>query len=366
VDAPVDVVVIGAGIAGLTTADELHRAGVAVRVIEARPRLGGRTLTVHPDGMTGAFDLGATWIWSDQPAVLAMANRLGIETFAQHEQGRHLAEEVVGMPPAAVVVAPSPAKALRLAGGTQQICDLLAAELPPGAIALSTRAVAIEVAGTELTVTTDNQGVRSRIDTGAVVVALPPRLMMEKISFTPPIPAEFERVLKLTPTWMGGAIKCVAVYDAPFWRAAGLSGTAFSTVGPLREIHDGSPVDGATGALWGLFSGEDQYREMGPGERADLAFAQFERLFGNQAADPVQYFERDWSSDPNTNDEVFWVDEPLLDYGHPLFSEPVYESRLIWAGAETVADGGGHLEGAVRSGQRAAALARAVATQSSM
>jgi monoamine oxidase len=90
-----------------------------------------------------------------------------------------------------------------------------------------------------------------------------------------------------------------------------------------------------------------------------------ERLFGPEAADPVQYFERDWSTDPNTNDEVFWVDEPLLDYGHPRFAEPLLDGRLIWAGAETVAEGGGHLEGAVRSGQRAAALARRAGTQSS-
>nr|MDQ6928721.1 FAD-dependent oxidoreductase [Actinomycetota bacterium] len=58
-----DVVIIGAGLAGLTAAYELHHAGLAVRVVEARPRLGGRALTVAPEKADGSFDLGATWIW---------------------------------------------------------------------------------------------------------------------------------------------------------------------------------------------------------------------------------------------------------------------------------------------------------------
>lgn len=365
-EAPVDAVVVGAGLAGLTTADELHRAGMVVRVIEARPRVGGRTLTLRPDELTDAFDLGATWIWTDQPTVLALVRRLGIETFPQHDDGRHLADDIAGAPPATAEIAPSPARTLRLAGGTQQVCDLLAARLPAGSITLGATVVAIDGTGSKLTVTTDVQRVRYQIDTEAVVVATPPRLALEKISFMPPVSDELVRVMNLTPTWMAGAIKCVAVYESPFWRGAGLSGTAFSTIGPLRETHDACPSDGCGGALWGFFSGEDRYREMGPSERADLAFIQFERLFGAPAADPVQYFERDWSSDPNTNDEVFWVDEPLLEYGHLLFAQPSLDGRLIWAGAETVAEGGGHLEGAVRSGLRAAESARRAIAHSSM
>ncbi|HEX8770694.1 MAG TPA: FAD-dependent oxidoreductase, partial [Acidimicrobiales bacterium] len=238
--------------------------------------------------------------------------------------------------------------------------------LPTGAIWFGATAVAIDHAGPLLRVTSDTQRVRDHTDASAVVVAVPPRLALEKISFGPPIADQLVRVMNLTPTWMAGAIKCVAVYESPFWRAAGLSGTVFSALGPLREIHDASPAGTSTGALWGLFAGDDRYREMSPGERADLAFTQFERLFGHQAAEPVQSVERDWSSDPNTNDEVFWVDEPLLEYGHLLFDQPAFGGRLIWAGAETVAVGGGHLEGAVRSGQRAAALARGAVTQSSM
>lgn len=350
-----DVVVVGAGLAGLTAAAELHRAGALVRVVEARPRLGGRTLTVTPDGAGGAsFDLGATWIWTDQPAVTALVAELGIATFHQHDDGAHLGEDAEGRPAQPVELAPAPAPALRLAGGAQQLCERLRGRLAPDAVQFGSTVVAIDDDGpARLRLTTDRG---DELRAGAAVVALPPRLVLEKIAFTPPLPDELNRVMHLTPTWMARAIKCVAVYEAPFWRAAGLSGTAFSTFGPLREIHDGSPADGGIGALWAFFSGDDLYREMGPDERAEAAFGQLERLFGPAAGDPIQYFERDWSSDPNTNDEVFWVDEPELELGHSRFAEPHLGGRLAWAGAETISEGGGHMEGAVRSGRRAAGL----------
>ena len=77
-------------------------------------------------------------------------------------------------------------------------------------------------------------------------------------------------------------------------------------------------------------------------------------MFGPRAAEPERYYERDWSTDPYTNDEVVWLGEPLA-LGHPALAEPAFGGRLVWAGTETADVGGGHMEGAVRSGRRAAA-----------
>lgn len=72
-----DVVVIGAGFAGVTAARELRHAGLRTLLLEARNRLGGRTFTARVGGQL--FDLGGTWIHSTQPHVFAEANRYGLE-----------------------------------------------------------------------------------------------------------------------------------------------------------------------------------------------------------------------------------------------------------------------------------------------
>jgi len=77
--AAVDVVVVGAGLAGLTAATVLHDAGLTVRVLEARDRVGGRTHTeVHADT---AIDLGGQWLGPTQTRVVALADELGLERF---------------------------------------------------------------------------------------------------------------------------------------------------------------------------------------------------------------------------------------------------------------------------------------------
>jgi monoamine oxidase len=72
-----DVIVIGAGFAGVTAARELCHAGLSVLVLEARNRLGGRTFTARVGDEL--FELGGTWIHSTQPNVWAEANRYGLE-----------------------------------------------------------------------------------------------------------------------------------------------------------------------------------------------------------------------------------------------------------------------------------------------
>ncbi len=84
----VDVVVVGAGFAGLAAARELTRQGHEVLVFEGRDRVGGRSLTGRVAGVPA--DMGGSFIGPTQDAVLALATELGIPTTPTHRDGRNV------------------------------------------------------------------------------------------------------------------------------------------------------------------------------------------------------------------------------------------------------------------------------------
>ena len=84
----VDVIVVGAGLSGLVAARALARAGRAVAVLEARDRVGGRTLSETVGGQT--IDLGGQWIGDRHERLRALAAELSVDTFPQHAAGKKL------------------------------------------------------------------------------------------------------------------------------------------------------------------------------------------------------------------------------------------------------------------------------------
>ena len=91
-------------------------------------------------------------------------------------------------------------------------------------------------------------------DGSVVIVAIPPTLAGQ-INYHPSLPEErhqlTQQMLRTATT------KCVMVYETPFWRDAGLSGTLYSDEGPLIATSDVTPSDGTIGALVGFMTGDD-------------------------------------------------------------------------------------------------------------
>ncbi|HEX6543894.1 MAG TPA: flavin monoamine oxidase family protein [Ktedonobacterales bacterium] len=85
----VDVGIIGAGLAGLMAARQLVAAGVSVRVLEARDRVGGRIWT-RPASDGTVLDLGAQWIGPTQQRMIRLAAELGAETFKTWDSGNNI------------------------------------------------------------------------------------------------------------------------------------------------------------------------------------------------------------------------------------------------------------------------------------
>ncbi|MGO4490698.1 flavin monoamine oxidase family protein [Arthrobacter sp. 2YAF22_2] len=81
-----DVVIVGAGPAGLTAARELRKAGLSVAVLEARDRVGGRTWTDTIDG--ALLEIGGQWVSPDQTALLELLDELGLQTYSRYRKGQ--------------------------------------------------------------------------------------------------------------------------------------------------------------------------------------------------------------------------------------------------------------------------------------
>lgn len=353
------IVIVGGGLSGLHAASMLISQGIECRVLEARGRIGGRILSQEvmdrPD--LGKFDLGPTWFWPQhEPVISSLVRELGLRTFEQHTEGAILFEQSQHDPVQRHMLPEGAVeRSVRLVGGIHSLIDAIADTLPQSTVELNTRVTAIRMdeEGT-VTLETDIDGRKKRIRAKMVVLALPPRIVAEHITFSPSLSTEHMKSLKDKPTWMAGQGKAIAIYHRPFWRDTGLSGQGMSWCGPLQEIHDASPAETGYGALFGFFGIPANTRqELGEERISKRVVDQLTRLFGPLANKPISLLYKEWSNDPETavsDDSIPLTDFPI--YGQPI-STSAWEKKIIFAGTETSSEHGGHLEGALRSAEHA-------------
>jgi monoamine oxidase len=347
------VAILGGGLAGLNAARLLHRAGVDFLLYEARDRFGGRILTLDQNGLPSqdGFDLGPSWFWPRvQPDIAGLVAELGLPAFPQHSAGDVIFERMSREGPQRYAAPPQDATSFRLAGGSAALVQAIVAGLPGDRLLLDSPVSALVQEGDRLRLGLP----QGEATADHVIAALPPRLLHRSIRFSPDLPPETARLWQATPTWMAPHAKFFALYDRPFWREAGLSGTAQSMVGPMPELHDACTQRG-NAALFGFLG-------VGPGDRARLGadsltracLDQLVRLFGPEAGSPIATLMKDWAADPLTATAL-----DLADPGHP---EPVarwvhgaWSGRLVLAGSEAAPREPGYLSGAVSASAGAVA-----------
>ena len=360
------VVIIGAGLAGLSTACELleHFPSASLlpstlstplpvpllprlrlTVLEARSRVGGRLHSLPSNGL----EMGATWLSPHHRNVWRLSRSLELSIVSD---------------------ASMPGGAVRIEGGTAQLATRLCEQLtqPAGhasssvpasstatTLRLSTVATAVkwdERSGAVAVELADGTSIAGQ----AVVVAVPPKLAMSRLSFQPALPAALVSGLRGVITWMGSATKVVIVFEAAFWLSLGLPSTGGK--GALGEWHDVSSASASVHALMGFGP---------PGITAADVDEQLRLSYGPHYQAPVSVHVVDWSAERWTSSDA------RLDGlgGHPHTTgqqrQPLWKESLFFASTEMAEQDAGYMEGAVVRGRQvadqiSAALQRRFAT----
>ena len=434
-----DVVIIGAGAAGLTAANELKKAGLSVAVLEARDRVGGRLWTDTIDG--AMLEIGGQWVSPDQEALIETVAELGLETFSRYREGdsvyvgpdgqaHRFTGEMFPVAPAteqaiaeiterldamvaeidpdrpwahekaaewdsiswdawlrqqtdddeavrnlafatgsAMLTKPTHAISLlqsllmaasagsyshlvdadfildkRVVGGLQQVPLLLAERLGED-VFLNQPVRTLEWSDAGVTATADGMTVRAR----QAILALAP-VLYNRISFVPALPRLQHQMHQHLS--MGFVIKVHAVYETPFWRDKGLSGTAFSPYELSHEAYDNTNHDDERGTLVGFVSdlNADGVFELSAEERKQRILESLSHYYGPEALDPVVYYESDWGSEEWTRGAYATSFDlgGLSRYGAHLREAvgPIHFACSDLAGA-----GYQHVDGAIRMGR---------------
>lgn len=350
------VVIVGGGLSGLYAARLLADAGIDFQLLEARDRFGGRILSVNAEGEPApeGYDLGPSWFWPEMHLAMArIVDELGLRAFAQHSDGDVVVERSRFEAPRRFPTMRQEPQSMRFDGGTATLVSALVRALPADRLHPGARVTRIMMDGDGLAVSFSTRGSEADIRADHLILALPPRLLAATVGFVPALDGETLRLWRRTATWMAPHAKFFALYEAPFWRQSGLSGTAQSGVGPLVEIHDATLASGAA-AVFG-FLGLDHAQRMAVGEEAlgRAAIAQLVRLFGPVAGTPRATLFKDWTADALTATEADAQAE-----GHPLphagaWISGAWAGCVSLAGSETSATDPGYLAGALEAAQRA-------------
>lgn len=243
------------------------------------------------------------------------------------------------------------AQSTRFVGGPQQLSEGLARRLGDR-VKLGEPVVEIRRGGTGTVVTT-----RAEYRAPWIIVAVP-KSVTAAIRFDPPLPAAFQQYFQRQPT--GATVKVQVVYDSPFWRDAGLSGSVVSDTGPIEIVYDNSPPGGSPGVLVGFAEGNlgRSLFTRSVAERRSAVIANLTSYFGPRAASPSGYFDAVWASEPYTGGAYGSYNPPgVITALASATSQPL--GNVTFAGADYSVEWPGYMEGAIRSGRGAAATVAA-------
>ena len=341
-----DVIIIGGGLAGLTAAYLLEKKNICPIILEARDRLGGRIQTIRPDEYK-RVEMGATWLGKQHHSLIEMIRELGLDLEEQHLGDKAFYEYISTSPAQLVQLPANDDPTWRIKDGSDRLIEALLEKLTDTKVYTGQRVRKIKK-GEKVEVQTDSQSYLADV----VITTLPPKLLTDRIEFSPALPDELIQIASQTHTWMGESIKVGLFYEEPFWMKPESSGTIMSNVGPVNEMYDHSDSEKNSFALKGFLNGA--YHSVGREERKRVVLNQLKKYYGDKADDYTLYQETVWQHEPYTYSEY---QNPIIPHQHngdEIFTQSYWNGKLLLAGAETSSISPGYMDGAVESAKRVA------------
>lgn len=359
-----DVAIIGGGLAGLYLAHLLTEqrgeswARRNVAVFDARSRCGGRIYGLSLEGEGQHLDLGPSWVWpDDQPLISRLIAKFQLPLLRQWQQGSALYQPHRETPPQRYRDEQTYAGACRLVGGTVKLVEAIANTLPVSVIKTGYQLRDLRDDDSHVTLHFQSDVAPEPVEIQArqVILAMPPRLAESSLNFSPTLPSELRSLMQGTPTWMAGQAKVALQYTHPFWREQGFSGAALANYpgAMLGEVFDACGVQSRPAGLGAFMALPPSSRKEWQDDLPPLIMDQLIRLFGQEAASPVQMQVKDWAHDRFTATPKDM--EPLFEhpqYGHRWLELDHWNDKLFLCGSETSRQAGGYMEGALHSAER--------------
>jgi putrescine oxidase len=186
-----------------------------------------------------------------------------------------------------------------------------------------------------------------------VVLAVPPNLY-SRISYVPALPRKQQ--ITHQHQSMGLVIKVHAVYETPFWRNEGLSGTCFGPNSLVQELYDNTYIGEETGTLVGFISdlNADAMWELDEEQRRAAILKAMAAYLGEKALEPKVFYLSDFAAEEWTRGAYATSYDlgGLYRFG-PAQNENV--GPIYFSSSDLAGEGFQHVDGAVRMGRRSAA-----------
>ena len=235
----------------------------------------------------------------------------------------------------------------RIKGGAQSICFTMAAALGD---TIHYEKVVTHIHQEDSKVTISGQGFS--YTAAHCIVAVPPAVSTE-INYIPTVPSNQWQLMKAS--FMGTVVKCYAVHERPFWRKEFKNGLVAAPDELTSVVFDNSPFNGSKGILMGFSLAEKakQLMQHDQATRKEIVKASFIKMFGPEAANIEYYTDKSFTEEPFTKGCYAGMFPPrVITQLQTSLATPFH--RIHWAGTETSIQFNGYMEGAVRSGERAA------------